>query len=531
MKGMKTNKFAQQYDLSEPRGRAVWKGSLVLASVFSGVILVCLFFFPVLFGVNVCVDDFWWIRLAHATPSLGESLIQAWHSYFFFRPIDIVANWFIDPVSLNSTPTLPFQAIGLFLLLASVWRLSLILVGWRPLAHVMAIVWLLLHPATQLSVWASGVASQTWCAALGLWLLCHVIKPFSCASESKYCIVQSLLISSVGVIAKELFVGWATAASIVVLIKMYHRSHRDSDKWFVLSVVHIAAILGPAALWVTLRMATSEFGDFAKVDSDLHYSFHGFYAVARNSVFASVGLFVQGPIHWAMLSGFPKNAVPIVGAAISLGLAARGSSYCNRTMNGMGAPPLYWLALFWGLGLIAIWPAIAVRQVAEIYMMGPNALISVLVGIGAASCGSVAGVEKKNSMRNWPHFPMRQTSVAVLILIGTVGFISRAYHFALTWHYAQGLRAAAVELVQRHQDEGPLTILIDPALDSRGGHSKYVCSPVLAANLQNSFRSFELGGAGFPNVVFQSEPNAADTDLRSTRVIRLRADLPPRHPW
>jgi hypothetical protein len=511
--------------LHEPDDRAAippaWAAGVMAMVVFALLVMI-----PLVGRATVCVDDFAWVKLAHATPSLWQSLGQAWTSYLFFRPLDIVVNWFIDPVDLGSAAMLPFQATGLLLLLAAVWRLTRVIAPHGLLAPLAASIWLMLHTATQTSFWAAGATSQTWCAAIGMWLICQVLLMDGERGLTARDVAQSLALSTAGVVSKELFVGWASAAALIVVARLWQRAKALKPLRLAATGLAITAILAPPALWIAIRMATSEFGRFAEPSADLHYSFQGPRTIVWNAALSTLGMFAQGPVHWARLRAAPWNLVPFAGAALSFGLAAYGGSPGGRGEGPGWSRNLLPAAV--GLGLVAVWPALPIRQVSELYIMGPNALIAVLVGAGVGRImqpnPALAG---SGTWKSWQRAWLRG-AVACLAAIAVIGFGSRTYHFAITWEYARALRGAARALVEREPADGPLTIVVDGGLEQGPVHSKYLVPPTWAADLPNSFRTFRLGGVDLPPVTFRAKAAPA---APGEKAVRLECRLPSREIW
>lgn len=511
--------------LHEPDHRAAippaWAVGVMAMVVFTLLVMI-----PIVGRATVCVDDFAWVKLAHATPHLWQSLGQAWSSYLFFRPLDIVANWFIDPVDLGSAAMLPFQATGLLLLLAAVWRLTRVIAPHGLLAPLAASIWLMLHTATQTSFWAAGATSQTWCAAIGMWLICHVLLTDGERGLTARAVAQSLALSTAGVISKELFVGWASAAALIVVARLWQRAKARKPLRLAATGLAITAILAPPTLWIAIRMATSEFGRFAEPSADLHYSFQGPRTIVWNAALSTMGMFAQGPVHWARLQGPPWILVPFAGAALSFGLAAYGGSPGGRGEECSWSRNLLPAAVV--LGLVAVWPALPIRQISELYIMGPNALIAVLVGAGVARI--VEGDPSSTGSGGWQSGAGAWLcgAVACLAAIAVIGFASRTYHFAITWEYARTLRGAARALVGREPGDGPLTIVVAAALEQGPVHSKYLVPPTWAADLPNSFRAFRLGGVDLPPVAFRAE---AAPSAPGEKAVRLQCRMPTRELW
>jgi len=457
-------------------------GWVSLAVLLAAAVVV-----PVAYRATVCADDFVWITNAWSDASLAKVFIAAWSTNFFFRPIDILSNRLINPRTLELAPMLAVQIAGLLALTAGMWRL-LALVGASGVGpRLVATVWLWLHPATQLSVWSAGCSSQTWCAAFGIWTICEVLAlPQGRIGWEKVATLATF--SAGGVIAKELFLGWATAAAGIVAVR-HVALRRGGD--LVSSVKRVlpavCAVILPPGIWIGLRILSSRFGGVVHDDSDDLYSLHGPVTILMNLATVVLGMFVQGPVHWARLLGLPWKLLPFVGAALSCLFAAFGGICARGVFNGI--PAVWKLPLTVATGALAVWPALLIGKVSELYVMGPNALIAALIGIGmTADVG--------------PPKLARWIAAPVLLLIAVTGYVSRTYHFSVTWSQARELRESVHRIVDGDPRQGRLLIVVPESLRSTPMHSKYFVPPAVAAALAESWAVNRLADPGLPEVEF-----------------------------
>lgn len=482
---------------------------------------------PLAGNATVCVDDFAWLLMAYSRPTVSEAVVASWSQYMFFRPLDVLANRLVDPLTLDLAPIVPIQMIGLLLLTGGMCRLISITSGSDHWANACATVWLWMHPSTQVSLWSAGTCSQTWSAAAGLWLLCEVLSLRQSGSGQSLAAVRLFSLSLFGVAFKESFVGWATAAAIVVLMRAVTPERRRGEHGHKTQVVTTATtlilILSPSVMWVLVRAAASSFGELVLTSTNSHYSFQSPQVVARNVAVAALGMFVQGPVHWARLLPTPWAVVPFVGAALSALIAAQAGRSSKKLANTFfGVSPL---GACCGLGLIAVWPLLVIKHVSELYLMGSNALIAMLVGIGASE-----GIQSlSNARRSASHIGiastanswLRRIAAGVLIIVAIGGSLSRAYHFGVTWEYAHQMRRAAESVLGTADG-----ICVDERLSDGPMHSKYIVPPAVAAVLPSTFQAAQLADPLFPKVRFDCSgtggPDAA---------VVLEPNLPARVMW
>jgi hypothetical protein len=451
------------------------------------VLFLAVLTIPLANRATVCADDFVWITNAWSGGSLTEALSIAWASNFFFRPIDILANRLINPHSLDVAPLLVVQIAGLLALTVGMWRLLALVGSAGATSRFVATAWLWLHPATQLSVWSAGCSSQTWCAAFGVWIICRALElP---AERIGWRHLASLaLLSAGGIIAKELFVGWATAAAFVIAVGQPGFSGAQNLlPAFRNRILASCGVILPPCVWIGSRLWFTRFGDVVHDTSGDLYALHGPAIVLINLGTSLLGMFVQGPVHWARLLGLPWMLVPFVGAALSGAFAFTGGTRAAGTIARL--PDRLVLPMAVMLGVVAVWPALLIGKVSELYLMGPNALIAALVGMGVPA-------------RRGPSAPGVTVAASALFVIALAGFVSRSYHFAVTWSQAQDLRDQVRRVAEAAAPGSRLVIGVPKALRSGPMHSKYCVPPAVAAGLPQSWFVKRLVDPSLPEADF-----------------------------
>lgn len=488
-----------------------------LAGVFGlAVLATILAVLPTVGGATVCADDFVWIQIAHQSRSLWQSLAEAWPKHLFFRPVDVLANWLVDPRTLSLSPLIIFQMLGLAVLSAGVIRLLAQCGGRSSGAAIVALAWLWMHPSTHLAVWSAGCSSQTWCAAAGIWGMDMLLQS---PAQNKNSVWKLAMLSAFGVIAKELFVGWATALAVLAFLLVFGESPASSVRAAARRALPPAlAVLLPPALWVVIRWATSTLHDVTSSDASGLYAIHGPVTILRNAAIAALGMFVQGPVQWARFLPIPWSVVPFVGAGISFSLACLGA----QGMRERAAMPLakHALAGCIGLGLLAIWPALTIEHVSELYLLGPNAAVAVLVGLG---------VEQVYRMNRCWRKGCLQIGVVLLFVIAVTGFASRTRLFFTTWAYARHLRQETAHVLSSARNPDNAAILIPAQLFAGPMHSKYCVPPAVAAALPQAWATMRLGDPSLPAVHFID--GRMPPEQWPASVLTLEARIPPRVIW
>ena len=471
----------------------------IAAAVFAFAVIAVMAV-PIIGNATLCVDDFVWIIIANMRPTLVESLQAGWPAYLFYRPFDILANWLIDPVTLLCWPVLVFQLVAFVWMLAGMARVMMATDRATPTAILAAATWLVLHPATQLSLWSAGTLSQTLCGAAGLWVVGILLEAFRTGTRPH--LIPLIAVSATGVLAKELFIGWAIATAALIVVHEWCSTPQGSGRAMLATrrvigwTSAVLAIVGPPAAYLGLRFFTAGLSRATDADSHSPYTLHGPVTIVMNSGIAILGMFLQGPVHWARLLGAPWNFAPFAGASLSAAFAVAGSRAVRESLAW--APGRSPILLLTAVGLCAVWPALLIGRFSELYVMGSNALVAALVGIGIDTVISArrdtAGIRRP--------FAWGLVGLAALAVIAIGGFLSRSYHFRITWEDARLLRLAA-HAALAGAERGDLVKIHVPD-EARGGptHSKYIVPPAVAANLPRAFGLLEAIDPGAARAVF-----------------------------
>lgn len=184
-------------------------------------------------------------------------------------------------------------------------------------------------------------------------------------------------------------------------------------------------------------------------DGEDLYKLHGPATFLVNLATAVLGMFVQGPIRWARFLDLPWKPVPFVGAGLSCFFAALGHTRPGFAVAGIRVG--FRLPLAVTIGVLAVWPALLIGKVSELYVMGPNALIAALVGIGMTAHD---GLSKLG----------RPINGLALLLIAVGGYASRSYHFSVTWAEARELREAVHRIADGVPRQGRPVMVVPESL-------------------------------------------------------------------
>lgn len=455
--------------------------------------------YPIAAGATLCVDDFVWILISHGDSSLVEALRDGWRAYPFFRIFDIGTSTLVDGRSLAIWPIIVIQCMACAWCTQAIGRMMRICSAWSWTSWLAAVTWLLLHPATQVSLWSAGTLSQTLSAAAGMWLLAVILEAATTPGR-RVPLGTLCALSCVGILAKELFLGWATCGVLLLLAVAWRATARGGATWphaFVREcrerLPQALAIIGPPIVFLATRVATSQLGVVGDSATESRYSFHGPEALVRNVVVAVVGMFAQGQVHWARMLGLPWSAVPFVGAAVSFLVAAYGGRVAKETLARAGHPVGSPLLVVVAAGLCTVWPALIIGHFSELYVMGANALVAVLIGIGVDAATTSSASRSTRAL---------VLPIAVMYAIAVGGAVSRAYHFGVTWSHARAIR----DDVQAALDHAPagavVPFSVPESLRSGPTHSKYIVPPVVAANPPRAFALRKAATADEPTAVF-----------------------------
>jgi len=164
-----------------------------------------------------------------------------------------------------------------------------------------------------------------------------------------------------------------------------------------------------------------------------------------------------------------------------------------------------------------VWPALAIEHVSELYLLGPNALVAVLVGLGVEQVWCTARCWRKV----WMHI-----GVVALLGIAAAGFVSRTRLFFQTWAYARQVRQETYRALAAAGWPDNAAILIPAEFFAGPMHSKYCVPPAVAAALPQALATMRLGDPSLPSVNF-IDGRTPPAEWPAS-VLPLEADVPPR---
>jgi hypothetical protein len=136
---------------------------------------------PALHGLTATNDDIKFLRTTDRGLSAWGAIANAWKTSPAFRPMEILVAAGGDDVTLECPWVIPVHAAGLAVLAVAVVGLVRRAIPGSAAAAPLALLWILLSPATTVSAWQMDCGSQTWSAALGAWAMLLAWRAFDAA--------------------------------------------------------------------------------------------------------------------------------------------------------------------------------------------------------------------------------------------------------------------------------------------------------------------------------------------------------------
>jgi len=469
-----------------------------------------LLLWPVFGGMASVNDDMTYSRLIHLRENYAENLAAFWR-HRFFRPIDILGGYLVNPATLDARPALLLHLPALAAILAAIWAALRRLGGGRAslrLAFPIAVVYLAVHTATSNALWQHDTISQTWSAACGLWLGIVLWQAVENALGGRPILREAILLvllGSLGSLAKEVFLGWIAAAAVMLALSALAAARqRNSRALPALAVLLLAVAVVPVG-YLFLRHTFGGLGELALAEAGRYRPQLG-WNVIGNLVLGAAGYFSAVPVHVLRNPHAPPllRIVPLLGICLGgLVCIAPWALSWRRPESWPDRPPgkpVTAVALFTFLGLLATLPT---RRIAEVYLMGPNAGAAVLVAIGAVGLWQLRlpkttwGLSRFSRSENGtvplsplPSLPRAVIAIAILLVfsIGAYGLLSRAVHARLTWCSVARLNGA---LLERQESLPPdadrvMDIFVCDHRTERFRHCQYILPAVLAINAQTT---------------------------------------------
>jgi hypothetical protein len=433
-------------DLISPR--LAW----VLAA-FAAVTWAWVLLWPFVAHAVLIADDVP-LLFAHLDP---PSAFHAWDS-FVYRPIEGLSSNLIDPVTRASSAAELLHLPSLVALAGALWWLLGRLGADRMVAFPVATLWLATSVGTTVSVWQPDTTGQTASGAVGAWLLIVTWQAMERARRGEDgwrwpALVSALTVA--GLFTRELFVGWAVVAAALAIGG--HLAWRGGLSRTATARLVLPLLLLPA-VFVVLRFTT---GGLTLVPEDPAYTPRLGANIVRNVVLGVASVTVTGPTHAVVAPGFPRWQAAVAVASVLVTIALLALPWLRDPRH---APPLAAWALVAVLSAGGLLVALPVDSVSEHYGFGPNLGVAALVGAATAHV--------------WQRGRGRMALTALLLaalVVGAVGTVSRAAHFASSWQQASELNTVVLDALERHEGDVLLSL---PASTAEGPHYNVYILPL-----------------------------------------------------
>lgn len=444
---------------------------------------------PVWQGIVAANDDLKFVRTTAPERSLGADLADAWAHSAMFRPMEIAIGRATDVDTLQSPWIMPVHGVALVMLAVAVAGLARRAAPGWPAVAPLALLWVLLSPATTVSAWQVDTGSQTWSAALGAWAM---LLAWRCSDAARgghvpwVTLAALAVVFAVGVNIKETFYGWSAAIGVATLCAVAFALRRDRAvagrlAWILLPVVAL-----PIAHLV-LRVATGGLGAAAGGSEESRYHAELGVNLLANAVIVMAASVGTGPFHLVTdhdanpaLRVLPIASVVIAGLAAA---AAVGWAWLDRE-RGAWRP----MARAVAVAVVALASTAAVlpmAQASELYALGANFGSGVLLAVAVMALWDATAPLAVTLRRVFAG-----CTVVALGTIGAYGLASRAHHFALTWLYTRTVNAQIVAfqrgLPPRVGSEPAGIVYFPLPCVYQRSYGQYVVTPVLAVNVEHT---------------------------------------------
>jgi hypothetical protein len=478
---------------------ALWIVALAL------VIFVCIW--PLIAGMVAANDDLKFIRGEQYSGTFVEDLRDGWVQATNFRPLENIAALLCDAWTLESRRVMLIQIPGLLVLVAGAMRLLRRLLPESSAAPPLLIIWLMLSPATTVSMWQMDTCSQTWSAALGVWMGLLAWMTMDAARTGRPIWWRILALSVFTLIAinvKEMMYGWSFGVSVAIaltitasLVRAVRRAAAALDARVSAPAVRAAArslwLLLPVvilpALHLLYRLKFAGLGrtaETATAQEDARYQATLGMNVLKNAWMSLLGIFGNGPLHLLRDDHAPivLQLLPLASmVCVFIALAAAGAIALVHHGNAADRPSHCGAIVLCVIaGVLSVSVTLPMGSVSELYGMGANLVSGLLLIVALARLWNPPRFDERTMCRSIAIF-----CAAVIFIVGVYGVASRAYHFRLTWLYAREFNHALIEH-QRAVEPSPqpFLVLMDRSCNIPPVHNQYVIPPLLAVGVDET---------------------------------------------
>ncbi|MBN1489521.1 MAG: hypothetical protein JXA69_06340 [Phycisphaerae bacterium] len=501
------------------------RASIVPVWVAAFMLVVAMLVWPLAAGMVSVNDDALYLR----DGTLAEKIAYQWQQQLF-RPLDILGGHLTHPVTMDARRVIPLQTAAFITALAG---LGLVLRRLTPdwlLAYPIAVLWLCLHASTSVSLWQPDTISQSWSAALGVWLgicLWHGLDHARAGRAPWRHTVGLAMLCFAGLFTKEVFYGWCAGGVLVVLIVIgaaWRRKHRGVTPRCLPLLLPL--MLAPMLVFA-LRWGAG--GPEAKEGYTIGLGAN----LVRNAALIGTGYFASVPIHLVRLSNGPwlLRGLAIIG--IPLSALVSGLPWILNHRHGRpwaNAPAGRTIAMIAALSLCGTAATLPMaRNVSELYLFGPNIGAAVLVSIGLVGLVRLCRSHRRNTASQ--RWLAAGTIAAALCIVGIggLGLVSRANHFRITWATATQLNETIRNHVAALPDNVRATrVVLGPRYRQGHVHSQYVIPPCATLLIDKNGR-WQKEVAPGRRIIVVNEANAVRQEPYDLTLDG--SDLPSRPGW
>lgn len=456
-------------------------------------LVACIIAFEVAWGSlgGICManDDLKFVRTPSRELRLWDAIADAWSTQPSFRPMELLAAHLSDPVTLSCPWVTVIQGTGLVALAIATVALARQAFPGVPLLWPIALLLVLLSPATTASVWQMDSCSQTWSAALGAWSAWLAWRWIDASAQSlrPWWVLGTLGVTvMLGLSIKENFYGWALGLVVAVagaaaLFRTRHRAAGNGALWALVPVTLLPAV-HVACRWTWSALP----GLLAGAAEDTRYKAEFGMNLLVNAAVSMAGAVGIGPFHLVLDAEAPVvlRLMPVLATAmvVIVMLCAFGAAALDaKSVRGVRWPALAFIA---SASILSLSATIPMPSVSELYGLGAN------VGCALVAVAGIAAVWRAGDPSRHPVARAGVAlSLAVVCTIGAYGLASRAMHFGAVWTAARTMNDAIVAFqptlaARSPGDERPAGMVHVPTACLVGNtHSQYVMPPLQVLDL------------------------------------------------
>jgi hypothetical protein len=325
---------------------------------------------------------------------------------------------------------------------------------------------------------------HSWAAGAGVWLLIltwNTLERHMDCRELRWNVYALVALNLLGVNTSEIYYGWCLAAGLAlgcgwVWVEM---TAKPNPSRYRVSLLAFGVLLVTIPLMhMAMRILAGGLGIVFQPDQGRYSASLGLN-FWRNLGIAFLGWFSAVPVHWARLPNAPllQRVVPFIGILLAAGLCVLPWALRKRSIRTSGCADNGWLVLLVAVAsFLGVSATLPTGNMSESYLLGVNIGSAVLLAVGVALLIDIA-------RRTWVRMAVI-VAVALVLVIGEVGVVSRAVNFAVGWSNAGELYAQVRTFQKRAPPRRePYLVLVPRELRAGFTHGQYVHPPAISLNL------------------------------------------------